>query len=104
MKIFRTGSRPQKKASSDWFYGNVMQDPIIEAPEPARVRAVKVSFEPKGRTAWHTHPLWQTLFVLSGVGLVGLRNQPPIIINIEDTVWIPPDEEHWQGATQDSHM
>lgn len=91
----KAGSRPQKKASSDYFYGNVFQDAIIEAPEPARVRAIKVSFEPKARTAWHTHPLGQTLFVISGVGLVGLRNEPPQIINVGDTVWIPTDEEHW---------
>ena len=104
MKIMKTGSRPQKKASSDYFHGNVFQDAIIEAPEPARVRAVKVSFEPKARTAWHTHPLGQTLFVISGVGLVGLRNEPPQIINVGDTVWIPPDEEHWHGAAEDTSM
>ena len=81
MKIIKEGSRPQKKASSDYFNGNVFQDAIIEAPEPARVRAIKVSFEPKARTAWHTHPLGQTLFVISGVGLVGIRNERPQIIN-----------------------
>ena len=104
MKIFKVGSRPKKKAPSDWFYGNVLQDPIIEAPEPARVRAVKVSFEPTARTAWHTHPLGQTLFVISGVGLVGLRNEAPKIIKPGDSVWIPPEEEHWHGATKDSSM
>ena len=104
MEIFKVGSRPQKKASSDYFHGNVLQDPIIEAPEPARVRAIKVSFEPKARTAWHTHPLGQTLFVVSGVGLVGLRNKATQIINVGDSVWIPPDEEHWHGATKDSSM
>ena len=104
MKIFNVGSRPQRKASSDWFRGNVMQDSIIEAPHPARVRAIKVSFEPRARTAWHTHPLGQTLLVLSGVGLVGLRNESPKIINVGDTVWIPPGEEHWHGAAPDSNM
>ena len=104
MEIFKVGSRPQKKAPLDWFHGNAMQDPIIEAPEPARVRALKVSFEPKARTAWHTHPLGQTLFVLSGVGLIGLRNKAPQIINVGDSVWIPPYEEHWHGATKDSSM
>ena len=104
MDIFKVGSRAQKKAPSDWFHGNVLQDPIIEAPKPARVRAIKVSFEPKARTAWHTHPLGQTLFVVSGVGLVGLRNEAPKIINVGDSVWIPPDEEHWHGATKDSSM
>ena len=104
MKIMKAGSRPQKKASSDYFFGNVFQDAIIEAPEPARVRAIKVSFEPKARTAWHTHPLGQTLFVLSGIGLVGLRNKAPQIINVGDTVWIAPNEEHWHGATKENSM
>ena len=104
MKIFKAGTRAQKKAPVDWFHGNVFQEPIIEAPDPARVRAIKVSFEPKARTAWHTHPLGQTLFVVSGVGLVGLRNQSPQIIKVGDTVWIPPEEEHWHGATKDSIM
>ena len=104
MKIFKVGSRPQRKASSDWFRGNVMQDSIIETQHPARVRAIKVSFEPRARTAWHTHPLGQTLLVLSGVGLVGLRNESPKIINVGDTVWIPPGEEHWHGAAPDSNM
>ena len=61
MEIFKQGSRGQKKATSDYFHGIVFQDPIIVAPEPSRVRAIKVSFEPKARTAWHTHPLGQTL-------------------------------------------
>ena len=104
MKIMKAGSRPQKKASSDYFHGNVFQDAIIEAPEPARVRAIKVSFEPKARTAWHTHPLGQTLFVLSGVGLVGLRNEPPQKIFTGDSIWIPPNQVHWHGATKDSPM
>ena len=81
-----------------------MQAAIIEAPDPARVRAIKVSFEPRARTAWHTHPQGQTLFVLSGVGLVGLRNESPKIINVVDTVWITPGEEHWHGAAPDSNM
>ena len=104
MKIFKFDSRKPKRAPSDWFHGNVMQDSIIEAPEPARVRAVKVSFEPTARTAWHTHPLGQTLFVVSGIGLVGLRNEAPKIIKLGDSVWIPPEEEHWHGATKDSSM
>ena len=99
MDIFRAGSKPTKKSSSEWFTGTVWQDPIIEAPDPARVRALKVSFEPGARTAWHTHPLGQTLHIISGTGLVGLRNEQPKIINVGDTVWIPPDEEHWHGAT-----
>ncbi len=83
---------------------HVMQNPIIEAPEPARVRTIRVSFEPKARTAWHTHPLGQSLFVISGVGLVGLRNVAPQIINEGDSVWIPPEEEHWHGAAENTSM
>ncbi len=104
MDIFRTGSKPTKKSSTEWFTGTVWQDPIIEAPEPARVRALKVSFELGARTAWHTHPLGQTLHIISGTGLVGLRNEQPKIINVGDTVWIPPDEEHWHGATPTNSM
>ena len=104
MEIIKSGSRPTTKASSDWFSGIVWQDPIIEAAEPARVRALKVSFEPGSRTAWHTHPMGQTLYVLSGKGLVGLRNQKPDLINAGDTIWIPPGEEHWHGATATNIM
>ena len=104
MQIIKSGSRPTRKASSEYFTGNVWQDPIIEADEPARVRALKVSFEPGARTAWHTHPLGQTLHVISGVGLMGLRNEAPQLIKAGDTVWIPPDEEHWHGASATNSM
>ena len=104
MDIYRAGSKPTQKSSSDWFTGTVWQDPIVEAPEPARVRAVKVTFEPGARTAWHTHPLGQTLHLISGVGLIGLRDDHPKIINAGDTVWIPPNEEHWHGATPTNSM
>ena len=77
MKIMKAGSQPTKLSTSDWFTGTVWQDPIVEAPEPARVRALKVAFEPGARTAWHTHPLGQTLHVVSGVGLVGLFISKP---------------------------
>ena len=104
MKIFKSGSRPTKKASSNWFTGTVWQDPIVEAPEPARIRALNVSFEPGARTAWHTHPLGQTLYVVTGNGLVGLRNEAPKIIKAGVTVWIPPGEEHWHGASASNAM
>ena len=104
MEIIKVGSRPTKKASSEYFTGIVWQDPIIEASEPARVRALKVVFEPGARTAWHTHPLGQTLYVLNGVGLIGLRNKSPQTINAGDTVWIPPGEEHWHGASATNSM
>jgi len=86
LEIFKSGTRPTKKASSEYFTGTVWQDPIVEAPEPARVRAIRVTFEPGARTAWHTHPLGQTLYVLSGTGLVGLKGEPPRIINASETV------------------
>jgi quercetin dioxygenase-like cupin family protein len=104
MDIFSAGTRPSKKANSDWFTGTVWQDPIVEAAEPARIRALSVSFEPGARTAWHTHPLGQTLHVLSGSGLVGVRNQAPQVIKAGDTVWIPPEEEHWHGASPKTGM
>jgi len=104
MEIIRAGSRPTNKASAEYFTGIVWQDPIIEASEPARVRALKVAFEPGARTAWHTHPLGQTLYVLSGVGLMGLRNKAPQTINTGDTIWIPPGEEHWHGASATNSM
>ncbi|MEP3333916.1 cupin domain-containing protein [Sedimentitalea sp.] len=104
MDIFAAGQRPTQRASSDWFTGTVWQDPIVEAPEPARLRALRVSFEPAARTAWHTHPLGQTLYVTEGVGLVGLRGEPPRVIRAGDTVWIPPQEEHWHGAAPDTGM
>ena len=104
MQIIKSGSRPTRKASSEYFTGNVWQDPIIEADEPARVRALRVSFEPEARTAWHTHPLGQTLHVINGVGLIGLRNEAPQLIKAGDTVWIPPDEEHWHGASATNSM
>lgn len=104
MDIFAAGTRPTRQASSDWFTGTVWQDPVIEAPEPARIRALRVSFEPGARTAWHTHPLGQTLHVLSGVGLIGLRAKAPRVIRAGDTVWIPPGEEHWHGAGPETGM
>lgn len=103
MDIFPAG-RPTKPVPAEWFTGTVWQDPILEAPEPARMRALKVTFAPGARTAWHTHPLGQTLYVLSGVGRVGLRGEAPRVIQAGDTVWIPPGEEHWHGAGPDTMM
>ena len=104
MQIIKAESRPTRKASSEYFTGTVWQDPIIEATEPARVRALKVAFEPGARTAWHTHPLGQTLYIISGTGLIGLRNEAPQLIKTGDTVWIPPGEEHWHGASAANSM
>lgn len=104
MDIHPAGSRPTRRAREDWFTGVVWQDPVIEAPEPACVRVLRTAFEPGARTAWHTHPLGQTLYVMSGVGLVGLRGEAPRIIRPGDTVWIPPEEEHWHGAGPETAM
>ncbi|MFO1116215.1 MAG: cupin domain-containing protein [Beijerinckiaceae bacterium] len=102
MKIMRAGSRPTKRGPESYFAGAVLQDAILE--EPDRVRALSVSFAPGARTAWHTHPLGQTLFVLSGVGRVQLEGGPVREIRPGDTVWIAPDERHWHGAAPDCAM
>ena len=99
MQIVRTQDVTSKQADAAYFTGRVWQEPVVEAPEPARVRALRVTFEPGARTAWHTHPLGQTLHVLSGVGLIGTRDGAVEEIHAGDTVWISPNEEHWHGAT-----
>ena len=104
MEITRNGSRPSGKGAADYFTGSVRQDPVITAPEPARVRAVMVSFEPGARTAWHTHPLGQTLLVVSGRGRAQVWGGPVQAIGPGDTVWIPPGEKHWHGAAPDTAM
>lgn len=104
MDIMTNGSRPSKAGPAEYFSGSVRQDPINEAPDPARVRAVNVTFEPGGRTAWHTHPLGQTLHVVSGRGLVQKWGEPSQVILPGDTVWIPPGEKHWHGAAADTAM
>lgn len=103
MQIIAAG-RETKPVPAEWFSGTVWQDPIWDAPEPARVRALKVTFAPQARTAWHTHPLGQTLYVISGQGRVGLRSGEVRVINAGDTVWIPPGEEHWHGAGPSTMM
>lgn len=98
MEIFAAGQRATTRANPEYFTGTAWFDPVVDAPAPARVNALRVTFEPGARTAWHTHPLGQTLHVLSGAGLVGLRDAPPRVIRSGDTVWIPPGVEHWHGA------
>jgi quercetin dioxygenase-like cupin family protein len=99
MDIKALGSMPSRRMPADSFTGTVWQDPIIEAPEPARIRSSRVSFEPGARTAWHTHPLGQTLHVISGIGRVQTWGGPIREIRAGDTVWIPPGEKHWHGAS-----
>jgi quercetin dioxygenase-like cupin family protein len=102
--IVSAGAKATRRASSDYFTGTVWQDPLVEAPEPARVRASRVSFAPGARTAWHTHPLGQTLIVVSGVGRIQTWGGPVRAIRPGDTVWIPPHEKHWHGAAPDTGM
>jgi quercetin dioxygenase-like cupin family protein len=104
IEIHSPGSTPTRRGNPDWFTGTVWQDPVIEAPAPARVRAARVSFEPGARTAWHTHPLGQTLHVLSGAGRVQAWDGPVREIRPGDTVWISPGEKHWHGAAPDTAM
>ena len=104
MEIKRSGSRPSGKGSPDYFTGSVRMDPLFEAPDPARVRGSLVTFEPGARTAWHTHPLGQTLIVVSGCGWVQRQGGPVEPIHPGDVVWFPPGEKHWHGATPTTAM
>ena len=104
MKIHPVGSRPSTIPSASYFTGTVRQDPVIDAPEPARVRATAVTFEPGARTAWHTHPLGQTLVVTAGSGLCQVWGGTIETIRAGDTVWFAPGEKHWHGASQTTAM
>ena len=104
MDIRTSGSLPTRRGPADSFTGTVWQDPIIDAPAPARIRSGRVSFEPGARTAWHTHPLGQTLHVISGLGRVQAWGGPIREIRPGDTVWIPPNEKHWHGASPTTGM
>ncbi len=103
MIIHRSG-RPTLRASSDYFTGTVWQDPIVEAPAPANLRALRVSFEPGARTAWHTHPLGQTIYVTDGVGLVQREGGPVQVVRAGDVVFFEPNERHWHGASPKTAM
>ena len=104
MEIKRCGSQASVKASADYFTGTVRQDPLMEAPSPARVRAVLVTFEPGARTAWHTHPLGQTRVVTTGCGRVQSWGGEVQEIRPGDVIWFAPGEKHWHGAGQNTAM
>lgn len=104
MDHYRSGSRATRNGPAEYFSGTVLIDPIIEAPEPARVRALRVTFTPGARTAWHTHPLGQTLYVIAGTGRFQTFGEPVREITAGDTLWIPPGEKHWHGAAPDTSM
>ncbi len=104
MDIRPSGSLPSAKGRDEYFTGAVRVDPLFEAPAPARVAGASVTFEPGAHTAWHTHPLGQTLIVTSGCGLVQSWGGPVRKIRPGDVVWCPPGEKHWHGATATTGM
>ena len=104
MTITRAGSQPSQKGPAEWFTGTVRIDPLFAAPPPARAAGAAVTFEPGARTAWHTHPLGQTLVVLSGLGLVQREGGTVEQIRPGDVVWIAPGEKHWHGAAAQTAM
>ena len=104
MEIHLAGSRPTRRGSKESFTGSVLQDPIITPQAPARLASNRVAFEPGARTAWHTHPLGQTLYVIAGVGRIQAKGGPIREIKGGDVVWIPPGEKHWHGAAPTTGM
>ena len=104
MEIKPAGSQPSGKGRAEYFTGIVRIDPLFQAPEPARALGVSVTFEPYARTAWHTHPLGQTLIVTAGCGLVQSWGGPIKEIRCGDVVWCLPGEKHWHGATPTTAM
>lgn len=104
MEIKRSGSQASVKGPSEWFTGTVRIDPLFQAPDPAFVQSASVTFEPGARTAWHTHPLGQTLIITAGCGWVQCAGGPIEEIRPGDVVWIPPAEKHWHGATPTTAM
>jgi quercetin dioxygenase-like cupin family protein len=104
MDIKRSGSQPSGKGPAEYFTDTVRVDPLFQANEPARALGAGVTFEPGARTAWHTHPLGQTLIVTAGCGLVQRRGGPIEEIRPGDVVWIPPGEQHWHGASATTAM
>ena len=104
MKIDRSGSRPSAKGPADWFTGTVRIDPLFGAEAPARAAGNAVTFEPGARTAWHTHPLGQTLIVTFGLGWAQREGGPVEEIRPGDVVWFAPGEKHWHGASATAAM
>ena len=99
MEIKRSGSQPSGKGPAEYFTGTVRIDPLFNPPDPARVAMAQVTFEPGARTAWHTHPLGQTLIITAGAGWVQREGGPIENVHPGDVVWFAPDEKHWHGAT-----
>src|SRR5215469_8930302 len=104
MEIRRVGSQPSTKGPSEWFTGTVRIDPLFAAPDPARAAGAQVTFEPGARTAWHTHPLGQTLVVVSGSGRAQRWGGPVEENHPGDVIWFSPGEKHWHGAAPTTAM
>ena len=104
IEITRAGSQPSARGPADWFTGTVRIDPLFSPHAPARAAAASVTFEPGARTAWHTHPLGQTLIVTSGCGRVGREGGEVQEIRPGDVVWFPPGLKHWHGAAPTTAM
>jgi quercetin dioxygenase-like cupin family protein len=104
MDIIRTDERPTERGRADYFTGTAWLDPIAVTKAPARARALRVTFEPGARTAWHTHPHGQVLYILTGVGRVQLAGQPVETVRAGDTVLIQAGERHWHGAAPNHAM
>jgi len=104
MQIKRSGSQPSDTGPGDYFAGKVRIDPLFEAPEPARVFGASVTFEPGARTAWHTHPLGQTLIVTAGCDWAQCWGGPREVLRPGDVIWFAAGEKHWHGATATTAM
>lgn len=104
MEITRVGSKPSIKGPEDWFTGSVRIDHLFDANETRRNAAANVTFEPGARTAWHTHPLGQTLIITAGIGWVQREGGSIEEVHPGDVVWFAPNEKHWHGATATNGM
>jgi quercetin dioxygenase-like cupin family protein len=104
MQLKRVGSQPSMKGPDEWFTGTVRIDPLNNAPAPSRVSCASVTFEPGARSAWHTHPLGQTLLVTAGCGWTQCEGEPIVEIRAGDVIWCPPGHKHWHGASKTTSM
>lgn len=104
MELKRAGSRPTQKGPPEWFTGEVTIEPLSNPPEPSRLSCASVSFAPGARTAWHSHPLGQTLIVTSGTGWTQCEGEDVVEIRAGDVIWCPREQKHWHGATPTAGM
>ena len=104
MQITKVGSKPSAKGPDDWFTGSVRIDPLFDANDARRAASAIVTFEPGAWTAWHTHPLGQTLIIVSGIGWVQKEGSSVEEVHPGDVVWFEPNEKHWHGATASNGM